>query len=125
MVSNGIAFGRLDKKDLQTIYISLPETPIEGGVIGRDMAYEGGYFQIKQSPSSEATTSWNTSFAYAIHIESWQIGPSTITSCGLPEVGRASGKVYVSYEGSELSFKNFWVVGEFKDAAIIYCGKSN
>ncbi len=122
-VLKGVGYARYERKDLQTIYINLPQEPMVGDKLGKDMSYGGGHFQIKTSPSSNETTSWNTSIAYAIEIASWNKGASIEGPCGNPDLGSASGKLYISFKGSEHSFTHSWVSGEFKDAPIIYCGK--
>jgi len=119
----GIAYARSSKKDIQTIYITLPKPPASAMKIGRDMEYAGGFFQIKKSPDSMDTTSWNTAFAYKIEIDQWKMGPSQVMSCGRPSMGKASGKLFVSFKGSADSIQNSWVSGEFKNAVILYCGK--
>lgn len=121
-VLKGVGYARYEQKDLQTIYINLPQEPAVGKKLSKDMSYGGGYFQIKTSPSSSETTSWNTSIAYAIEIASWNKEASVDGPCGNPDVGRASGKLYISFKGSGLGFTNSWVSGEFKDVPIIYCG---
>ena len=121
-VLKGVGYARYERKDLQTIYINLPQEPMVGDKLGKDMSYGGGYFQIKTSPSSNETTSWNTSIAYAIEIASWNKGASIDGPCGNPDLGSASGKLYISFKGSERSFTHSWVSGEFKDVPIIYCG---
>ena len=122
-VLKGAGYARYEKKDLQTIYINLPQEPVTGHKIGKDMSYGGGYFQIKTSPSSSQTTSWNTSIAYAIEIAGWNKGASVDGPCGNPDLGSASGKLYISFKGSEHGLTNSWVSGEFKDVPIIYCGR--
>lgn len=119
----GIADARFSKKDIQTIYITLPTEPASAAKIGRDMEYDGGFFQIKKSPDSMDTTSWNTAFAYKIEIDQWEMGPSQVASCGRPSLGKASGKLFVSFKGSNDSIQNSWISGQFKDAVILYCGK--
>jgi len=120
----GVAFGRIENKDLQTIYITLPSEPAPGVELGRAMEYGGGYFQIKQPPESTSTTSWNTSFAYKLEIDEWKKEDSRVGSCGVPELGSASGRLFASFKGSEEEgrVRNSWVSGQFTNAAIIYCG---
>ena len=81
----GVASGRIEKKDLQTVYITLPNEPAPGTELGRKMEYGSGYFQIKTSLESTSTTSWNTSFAYKLEIDEWKKGNSRLGSCGQPE----------------------------------------
>ncbi|MEE8113267.1 MAG: hypothetical protein V3T23_02820 [Nitrososphaerales archaeon] len=121
-VLKGVGYARYEQNDLQTIYINLPQEPAVGDKLGKDMSYGGGYFQIKTSPSSSETTSWNTSIAYAIEIGSWNKETSVDGPCGNPDLGTASGKLYISFKGSEQGLTNSWVSGEFKDVPIIYCG---
>jgi hypothetical protein len=120
----GVSSGRIENKDLQTIYITLPSEPASGTELGRQMEYGGGYFQIKKSIESTSTTSWNTSFAYKLEIDEWKKGSSRLGSCGKPEVGSASGRLFASFKGSagERSLRNSWVSGQFTGAAILYCG---
>ena len=122
-VLKGVGYARFEQKNLQTIYINLAQEPAVGNKLGKEMSYGGGYFQIRTSPSSKETTSWNTSIAYAIEIAGWNKEASVDGPCGNPDLGSASGKLYISFKGSELSFANSWVSGEFKDVPIIYCGK--
>jgi len=88
------------------------------------MSYGGGIFQIKPSPSAFETTSWNTSIAYYIEITNWDKGPSSGTSCNSMQalIGAASGRLYISFQGSEHGLENSWISGVFKDAPIVYCG---
>lgn len=118
----GIAFARTSKKDIQTIYITLPNVPATDMPMGREMEYGEGYFQIKKSPESQDTTSWNASFTYKIEVDEWEMGPAKVDSCGRPEIGKASGKLFISFKGSEERIKSSWVSGEFNNAAILYCG---
>ena len=120
----GIAMARIDHPDVQTVYIDLPETPTEGKVFHQEMQYGGGMFQIKPETDSQSTTSWNTSLAYKIEITDWEKGVSTHLSCGRPKSGKAAGRLYVSFEGSESQIENSWISGTFEDAVILYCGDS-
>ena len=120
----GAGIERSTQKDLQTIYIDLPNEPTAGSVFEKEMSYGGGIFQIKPSPSAFETTSWNTSLAYYIEITNWNKGPSGDTSCNSMQalLGTASGRLYISFQGSEYSLENSWISGVFKDAPIVYCG---
>jgi hypothetical protein len=118
----GIAIERLEHPDVQTVYINLPETPAADKVFNQTMQYGGGMFQIKPRSNSQSTTSWNTSLAYKIEIDDWQKGKTTHLSCGRPRLGKASGKLYISFEGSEDKINNSWISGAFKDATILYYG---
>ena len=118
----GIAIERLDHPDVQTVYINLSEAPAKGKVFQQEMQYGGGMFQIKPQADSQGTTSWNTSLAYKIEISDWQKGLSTHISCGRPKSGKAAGRLYISFEGSENQIRNSWISGTFKDAVILYCG---
>lgn len=118
----GIGIARIDNPDVQTVYIDLPEAPDNGKVFQQEMQYGGGMFQIKPRADSRSTTSWNTSLAYKIVITDWQKGVSTHLSCGRPESGKAAGRLYISFSGSEDQIKNSWISGTFKDAVILYCG---
>jgi hypothetical protein len=120
-VLKGVAAGRLERKDMQTIYINFDTEPEAGHVLEQKMAYGGGIFQIKKSDGSLDTTSWNTSLAYAIHVDSWEKESRGQPPCGKRDLGSASGKLYISFQGSEFSFENSWVSGEFKDIPIVYC----
>ena len=120
----GIAMARIDHPDVQTVYINLPEAPAKGKVFQQKMQYGGGMFQIKPKADSQSTTSWNTSLAYKIEITDWQKGASTHFSCGRPKSGKASGRLYISFNGSENQIKDSWISGAFKDAVILYCGDS-
>ena len=119
----GIAIERSIHKDVQSIYIDLPGEPTAGRVFERAMSYGGGIFQIKPSPSANSTTSWNTSIAYYIEITNWDKGLSSGTTCNSMQAktGSASGRLYISFQGSELSLENSWVSGVFEDAPIVYC----
>jgi hypothetical protein len=124
----GVANARFEKKDIQTIYINFDQEPVAGDKILREMAYGGGYFQLKKSSSSMDTTSWNTSIAYAIEITGWNKGASHPESwlagtCSSPDIGKASGKLYISFKGSDIGYPNAWVSGAFNDVMIIYCGE--
>jgi hypothetical protein len=121
-VLKGAGFARYEQKGLQTIYINLPREPSIGDRLVREMSYGGGYFQIKPSPTANNTTSWNTSIAYAIEITDWNRGASGEGPCSRQEVGSASGKLYISFKGSEFGLANSWVSGAFNDAPILYCG---
>ncbi len=122
----GIAMERLDNPDVQTVYINLSETPVKGKTYNQTMQYGGGMFQVKPGADSQGTTSWNTSLAYKIEITDWQKGESTHFSCGRPKIGKAAGRLYISFKGSEDEgkIKNSWISGTFKDASILYCGDS-
>lgn len=121
---SNIAIVRMDHPDVQTVYINLPDAPARGKVFQQKMQYGGGMFQIKPTVDSQGTTSWNTSLAYKIEITDWQKEVSTHFSCGRPRTGKASGKIYISFKGSENQIKNSWISGTFKDAIILYCGDS-
>jgi hypothetical protein len=121
-VLKGPGFARYEQKGLQTINIDLAQEPTVGGRLLREMSYGGGYFQIKPSPTANSTTSWNTSIAYAIEITDWNKGASIEGPCGKSQVGTASGKLYISFKGSEFGLANSWVSGAFNDAPILYCG---
>jgi hypothetical protein len=121
-VLKGVAAGRLERRDMQTIYLNFDAEPVAGQVLGREMAYGGGIFQIRTTDGSGETTSWNTSIAYAIHVDSWEKGAHREQPCGWPTLGAASGKLFIAFKGSELSFENSWVSGEFKDIPVVYCG---
>lgn len=122
----GITMARIDHPDVQTIYINLSETPANNKTLKQKMQYGGGMFQIKPKADSQSTTSWNTSLSYKIEITNWQKSESTHFSCGRPKVGKAAGRLYISFEGSEDKgkIKNSWISGAFKDATILYCGDS-
>ena len=120
-VLRGVAFGRLERKDMQTIYLYFDKEPAAGDVLAQEMAYGGGIFQIKQADGSMDTTSWNTSLAYAIYIDSWKRGARGEHPCSKRDIGSTSGKLFISFQGSEFTFKNSWVSGEFIDAPIVYC----
>ncbi len=120
----GIAIARIDHPDVQTVYIDLPETPARGKVFQQKMQYGGGMFQIKSRADSQGSTSWNTLLAYKIEITDWQKGVSIHFTCGKPKLGKASGRLYISFKGSENMIKNSWISGTFKDAVILYCGDS-
>lgn len=122
-VTKGVAMARLEHKDVQTIRINLAEEPSVGDTLRQEMAYGGGYFQIKPSPDATSTTSWNTSLAYTIEIESWNKRTSSPGPCGIPQLGSASGKLYISFKGSGMGPSNSWVSGQFVDVPIVYCGE--
>lgn len=121
----GTAAGRLEKPDLQTVYISLPNEPAPGKPLGQTMQYGGGYFQIKPSPEAAVTTSWNTSLSYKLEVDSWEKKQSVPGSCGKPAIGAAAGKLFVSFKGSEEEgrIRNSWISGQFTLAAILYCAQ--
>ncbi len=121
--TKGPAHGRLTKKDLQTVYLTLPEEPGAGVTMGRGMEYGGGYFQIKKTADSQDTTSWNTSFAYKLEIEKWEMGAARVSSCGQPPIGSATGKLFFSFKGASGVIKKSWISGQFTDAAILYCAE--
>lgn len=118
----GAGIHRHENKALQTIYLDLPSEPAVGRKVVKEMSYGGGIFQIKTTPDADETTSWNTSLAYALEVTAWEKGPSADGPCGDPEVGRAAGKVYVSFTGSGMGHGNSWAAGEFTAAAVVYCG---
>lgn len=124
-VLTGAGIERSTHKDLQTIYIDLPYEPTTGSIFEKEMSYGGGIFQIKTSPSAFETTSWNTSIAYYIEITNWNKGPSSGTSCNSMQalIGTASGRLYISFQGSEYTLENSWISGVFEDVPIVYCGK--
>ncbi len=124
-VLKGAGYERFTQKDLQTIYIDLPHEPTIGSVFEREMSYGGGYFQIKPAPSAFETTSWNTSIAYYIEITQWNKGPSSDVNCNNLQAltGTASGRLYISFQGSEYTLENSWISGVFEDVPIVYCGK--
>lgn len=121
-VIKGEGYARSEKKDLQVIHIDFPNEPQAGRKYTREMSYGGGYFQIKHPQDSDETTSWNTSIAYAIEIEKW-LKDATVGEppCANPDTGTASGKLFISFKGSEEGPYNSWVSGEFRDVPIIYC----
>ena len=120
----GAGIERSTHKDLQTIYVDLPHEPRSGSVFEQEMSYGGGIFQIKPSPSASGTTSWNTSIAYYIEITNWNKGPSGESSCNSMQakLGTASGRLYISFQGSEHSLENSWISGVLEDVPIVYCG---
>lgn len=122
-VLKGVAAGRLERKDMQTVYLNFDEEPVAGQVLGQEMAYGGGIFQIRKTDGSGETTSWNTSLAYAIHVDGWEKPAHGEQPCSRRDIGGASGKLFISFEGSEFSFENSWVSGEFRDIPIVYCSR--
>lgn len=118
----GPALARSEKSDVQTIYLNLPEAPAAGARFVRDMEYGGGYFQIKPAPDSDGTTSWNTSTAWQINIEKWEKGDTVRNTCGQPDIGSASGTLYISFQGTGMGIRDSWVSGQFTAAPILYCG---
>ena len=119
----GIAIARLDKPEIQVINIDLPNEPKDGDVMKKEISFGGGYFQIKTSPDSRGTTSWNTDNAWIIQITEWEKKPWIEGEGTFQQVGKASGRLYVSFKGSEQGFRNSWISGTFEDAAIVYYGK--
>jgi hypothetical protein len=119
----GIAIARQDKQDIQVINIDLPSEPTSGDVFEKEMSFGGGYFQIKKSPDSEETTSWNTDNAWIIEITKWDKKPWIEGAGTFQQVGTASGRLYICFKGSEQGIKNSWASGIFENAAIVYYGK--
>ena len=120
-VKQGVAMARIDYPDVQTVYINFDKEPQPGDTLVQKMSYGGGYFQIKPSAEANNSTSWNTSLAYAIYIDSWEKMPSGQQPCGQPALGSASGKLYISFMGSGMGPSNSWVSGQFVDVPIVYC----
>ncbi len=120
-VLKGVAIGRIEREDIQTIYLHFDKEPAAGDILAQEMAYGGGIFQIKQSADSMETTSWNTSLAYAIYIDSWQREANGEQPCSKRSLGSTTGKLFISFQGSEFTFEDSWVSGEFVDAPIVYC----
>jgi len=75
------------------------------------MQYGGGIFQINPKPDSRSTTSWNTSLAYKIEIPDWQKEAGSSFTCSRPETGKAAGRLFISFKGSEDSITNSWISG--------------
>jgi hypothetical protein len=118
----GIAFARSDRPDLQTIDLVLPYEPTAGAVFEKQLSWGDGIFQIKASADAPGTTSWNSDKAWVIEIDTWQRTQLDVTRRSV--VGKASGRLYVSFKGSPDGVQNSFVAGEFKDAPIIYFGES-
>jgi hypothetical protein len=119
----GIAIARQAKPDIQVININLPNEPTSGAVFEKEMSFGGGYFQIKKSPDSQETTSWNTDSAWIIEITEWAKKPWIEGAGTFQQVGTASGRLYICFNGSEQGLKNSWASGIFENAAIVYYGK--
>ncbi|MFT4519443.1 MAG: hypothetical protein ACI9JM_001839 [Halioglobus sp.] len=120
----GSVYARHENSNLQTISVDLPQEPEAGGKMGREMEYGGGMFQIRDPGKAVPTTSWNTSLAYVIEFQEWSKGESAEGSCAKREIGSASGKLYIAFQGSDFTFENSWVSGQFRDVPVIYCGVS-
>ncbi|MFY8274836.1 hypothetical protein AAEU32_11995 [Pseudoalteromonas sp. SSDWG2] len=123
--AHGPASAASGSQSVQTVHIQLPNEPHIDARFGKEMAYGGGYFQIKNDVNADTTTSWNTSFSYKLEIDKWQKQESRVGSCGNPALGKASGKIFASFKGSEIEgrVRNSWISGQFTDAAIVYCPK--
>ncbi len=122
-VLKGIAIARQDYPDLQVININLPRKPKRGDLLQKKLSFGGGHFQVKTSPESQATTSWNADNAWVIEITDWDTRPWAEGGGTFQQVGMASGRLYVAYQGSEYGIKNSWVSGTFENAAIVYYGR--
>ena len=122
-VLKGIAMARFDHPALQIININLPQEPQAGDVLQKKLSFGGGHFQVKRSPDSQTTTSWNADNAWVLEIEKWDTKPWVEGGDTFQQVGTASGRLYVAYKGSEYGLKDSWVSGTFEDAAIVYYGK--
>ena len=107
---------------MQTIHIDFPGEPFHGAVFKREMSYGGGYFQIKNTPESKGTTSWNTEIAWVIEITDWQRHAWRENGGVFQQGGTASGKLYICFKGSTANIKNSWISGEFTDVPIVYYG---
>ncbi|MFK7977410.1 MAG: hypothetical protein AB8C02_14840 [Halioglobus sp.] len=123
--AKGSAAGRQENQNGQTAYLSLAREPAPGAPLGQTMQYGGGYFQIRPHPDANTTTSWNTSLAYKLEIATWEKEKSVPGSCGVPSIGSATGKLFVSFKGSEEEgrVRNSWLSGQFTGASIVYCGE--
>jgi hypothetical protein len=119
----GAGIARYSQKDLQTVYLDLAFEPESGAVYDREMAYGGGHFQIKTSPSAQRTTSWNTSIAWAIEFSAWDRRPWSEGGRTFQQAGTASGKLYIAFKGSKQGLANSWISGTFENAPIVYYGK--
>ncbi len=118
----GTALARQAHRDQQTIRIDLPYEPDGGAVFDREMAYGGGYFQIKPSPSAEGTTSWNTAIAWFVRVTDWDRQDWVDGAGTFQHGGTASGELYISFRGSEHGIANSWISGTFEDVPIVYYG---
>ncbi len=115
---------RYQNPKIQSIHIKLQTEPSENKTLTKNMSYGGGYFQIKKSPNADETITWNTSLAYLIEITQWQKKEIMGLTCSEPSLGRASGKLFISFKGSSIKkgMKNSFVSGMFTEVPIVYCG---
>jgi len=118
----GLAITRSQYPDVQSIHINLPGEPATGAVFERELAYGGGYFQIKKSPDATGTTSWNTSTAWVIEITRWDRGPWQVGGKTFQQAGTAAGRLYLCFKGSEGNIRSSFLAGVFDDAPIMYYG---
>ena len=120
----GLGIAKQEHPGLQVITIDLPSEPKQGDFLQKKMSAGDGYFQIKKSPESMETTSWNTDNAWVIRFTSWEKAPWVDGGGTFQQLGTASGRLYVTYKGSEYgSLESSWVSGTFEDAAIVCYGK--
>lgn len=109
-------------KGIQTIHLNLPNEPEAGTTLEQKLQYGGGYFQIQKPAGSSTTTSWNTSIAYIVKIDEWQAFPYAQGGPTFQLGGRASGRLYICFKGTEGMIKDSFVAGVFEDAPIVYYG---
>ena len=120
----GLGIAKQEHPDMQVINIALPSEPKQGEFLEKEMSFGEGYFQIKTSPESTETTSWNTDNAWVIQFTAWKKRPWVDGGSTFQRLGTASGRLYVTYKGSEYGgLKSSWVSGTFQDAAIVCYGK--
>ena len=108
--------------DCQHITMDLSEMPGPGVKMSKPMDYGKGFFQITSPSDPQSTTSWNADNAWVLEITEWDIKPWDPGASIFQQAGAASGRVAVCYKGSG-DFKNAWVAGTFKNAAIRYMGE--
>jgi len=109
----------------QFVDITLDDEPGKGKKIVRELKSGGGFFQIQQPGKEEGKlTSWNTKNSYYVEFTEWEAKDYEDGGKPFQVAGKASGKIYVAYQGSKSSkFKDSGVAGEFKDAIVRYMRK--
>ena len=106
------------------VVITLPEAPQSGSVFTQAMQYGRGYFQVPKPDDPENMTSWNARNAFIVEITAWEEEAYDPDGMLFQAVGKAAGKVYVSYSGEGLEgFSNSFIAGSFDNGIIRYMGR--
>lgn len=86
--------------------------------LSKPIAAGGGMWQICDG---WLTTSWNADNAHYLEITSWTVTPPTVEPGQRAAGGTASGRVYITYRGSDPA-ENSWLAGTFTDIPVVFEG---